>query len=202
MSNNNLQCTFSIPASHDEILDSIPDDLASKLQYQPYWAEHWPSAEVFFQFLTTCENIKTGSTIIELGCGLGSLSTTLSLQGHKAYSIDISLNACLFTIANMHRNHATPRVICADFCNLPIKCPSDLIIASDILYEPPMVNIILQFIEKNLTKSNRLWIADPNRRWWQDFKKELEEREYKTKILHKAIAPDTNITVEILEIHL
>lgn len=196
---NSSSLHFYYPSDADELLRSITDTQALKDQYQPYWMEHWPAAEVFFAFLST-QTFNGSLRILELGCGLGTISVLLHLASQKVFSLDISPDACIYCRSNIVRNNFNPRVFCGDMKSLPIKGHFDLIIASDILYEERMERIVLNSLDSLMSKQSKTWIADPCRRGWESFKKKATEYNFSVQLLHSKIAGNGKTRVEIIEL--
>lgn len=191
---------FNSPSDADELLDTISDEQADLDKYQPYWMEHWPSAEVFFNYILE-RSFPTQLKVLELGCGLGTLSVALLAAGHTVFSIDISLDACIYCHSNIELNKLPSKVICADMRVLPFKALTvDLIIASDILYEEQMVDMFLDTLNNLITEHTRVWIADPCRRGWDSFKKKAIQRSFTLNLLHSQTSKKSGLKVEIIEL--
>lgn len=189
---------FFHPSDLDELINRISDEQALKDKYQPYWIEHWPSSEVFFKYLMELKFTKR-LKILEIGCGLGTLSTALLAKGQDVYSIDISPDACKYCHANIVNNDFPPRVFCADLNTLPTMKKFDLIIASDLLYEDRMCGQLLNAFDTLVNSDTRIWIADPCRRGWNLFKSEAQKRYYSFQTLHYHKSK-SSVNVEIIEL--
>jgi tRNA G37 N-methylase Trm5 len=162
--------------------------------------EHWPSAEVFFDFILA-RTFPTPLKVMELGCGLGTLSVALLAAGHTVFSIDISADACIYCHSNIELNKLQSKVICADMRVLPFKALTiDLIIASDILYEEKMEDMFLDSLNNLLTEHMRVWIADPCRRGWGSFKRKATQRLFTLNMLHSQTNKKSGLKVEIIEL--
>jgi predicted nicotinamide N-methyase len=196
---NNTALHFYHPSNADELLQSITDEQALKDQYQPYWMEHWPASEVFFTYLSK-KPLNNSLRILEIGCGLGTLSVTLHAAHQKVFSIDIAPDACIFCHSNIVLNKFNPRVLCGDMNFLPIKGHFDLIIASDILYEERMDRIVLECLNTLMSNHSRAWIADPCRRGWEAFKKKAIDSNFTIQLLHTQMTANAKSRVEIIEL--
>jgi predicted nicotinamide N-methyase len=201
--------TFSIPL-HDRVLtfvqpqdplaliDNLTPEQARLDKYQPYWVENWPSAETCISFLTSY-TFTNALRVIELGCGLGVLSTILQTLGHSIIATDIALDGCTCTAINCKTNCGKSKVVCCDMKQLPFKnYVPDLILASDILYEEKMHHLFLSALDTLLTDTNKAWLADPCRRGWDTFKKNIGEK-YSLTLLHSEDKVN-GLRVEIVEI--
>ncbi len=195
---SNTVFRFYHPSDLDELIDTISDEQALKDKYQPYWMEHWPSSEIFFKYLMELKFPKR-LKILEVGCGLGTLSTALLAKGQDVYSIDISPDACNYCHANIMNNGFSPQVFCADLNTLPTLKKFDLIIASDLLYEDRMCELLLNAFDALVNSDTRIWVADPCRRGWSLFKSQAQRRSYSVKTLHYHTSKDS-VNVEIIEL--
>jgi predicted nicotinamide N-methyase len=191
---------FYHPSDADELLDAITNEQATLDKYQPYWMEHWPSAEVFFNFILT-STFPAPLKVLELGCGLGTLSVALLAAGHTVFPVDISPDACSYCHSNIKLNRLPSKVLCGDICALPFKALSfDLVIASDILYEERMENMLLDSLDNLMTENTRVWVADPCRRGWDSFKEKVTKRFFTLRMLHSQMSNKSGLKVEIIEL--
>ena len=162
--------------------------------------EHWPSAEVFFNYLLDI-TFPAPLKILEMGCGLGTLSVALLAAGHTVLSIDISPDACIYCNSNILLNKLQPKVVCCDMQALPFKfLDFDLIIASDILYERRMEDMLLDSLNDLVTEGTKVWIADPCRRGWGSFKEAAAKRHLVPHTLHYQASKNGGVNVEIVEL--
>lgn len=190
--------TFVQPQDPLSLIDDLTPEQARLDKYQPYWVENWPSAETFISFLSSF-NVTNSLRVIELGCGLGVLSTILRKLGHRVIATDIALDGCACTAINCKSNCGTSSVVCCDMKQLPFKnYVPDLILASDILYEEKMHHLFLSALDNLLTDTNKAWLADPCRRGWDKFKKHIAEQ-YSLRLLHSEDKAN-GLRVEIVEI--
>jgi SAM-dependent methyltransferase len=192
---------FIRPADPDLVLARITDLEYEKDQFLPFWAEHWPSAEVLLDYCLS--NIPDGNLLFgELGAGLGIVSSILAANGHFIVSMDISPSACRYASANILRHNPFCRVLCCDWRYPPFVNKFDRIIASDILYEKRWITPILAFLKNHLEPRGHALIADPMRNYWQVFKDEAAHAGFNVASILKKIVNDGKTTVEVLKITL
>lgn len=190
---------FYQPSQPDELLNSISDEQALKDKCQPYWSEHWPSSDTFIFFLSNII-FPSKMDILELGCGLGTLSTVLLAADHNVFSIDISPDACYYCKSNIELNGLKPKIFCCDINNLPFRKTFDLIIASDILYEDKINDPLLNCLDMVVSPTCKVLIADPCRRGWECFKSKASIRHYNIELLHSEICSNMGPRVEIIQL--
>jgi ETFB lysine methyltransferase len=197
---NNRELHFALPADPDSLFNTITEQQYLKDRFLPYWAERWPSADLFFTFLMK-QSLPAGYRIGELGCGLGVATCALAIKNHFVVATDIAFHGCCFASYNIAMNGGTPAVLCADWRHLPFRANTfDLIIASDILYEERWINPVLDCIDTFLTAEGKCWIADPSRRFWYLFKQAVAKRGFRQHIVDSGTTNDGKTTIEILEI--
>jgi len=191
---------FLCPQDPDMVLNSITDEQYEKDKFLPYWAEHWPSAQVLFPFIgkSKTELSAPNTRICELGCGLGIVSALLAQINHSVFSVDISPQACIYSKENILRNGGTPHVIVSDWRAMAFKKEFDFVVASDVLYEQRWIDPILSCIKSLLKPGGKAWIADPCRRFWEIFKQTAARSGFTVKIIHTGTVNKTK--VEIVEL--
>jgi SAM-dependent methyltransferase len=120
------------PCNPDDVLDTLTEEKYAIDKFLPYWAEQWPSSEVLLSYLNGCK-IENECNILELGCGLGIISTFLASRGHTVVATDISYDALIFAKLNFEKYNGKTLPCCVDWRALPFRGSFDLIVASDIL---------------------------------------------------------------------
>ncbi len=192
---------FIRPADPDEVLDAISNEQYEKDHFLPYWAELWPSSQALFNYIFSLQ-LPARTKVTELGCGLGHISSVLAFRGLNVLSMDISPIACKYAHKNIIQNGGNASVICCDWRFIPIKPQSsDLIIAADILYERRWIEPVLLTIKTILRPKGKVLIADPCRKFWEEFKFQAKKRDFSVSVIHKETVNEEKTIVEILEIN-
>ena len=84
---------------------------------------------------------------------------------------------------------------------LPFKVLDfDLIIASDILYERRMEDMLLDSLNNLVTEYTKVWIADPCRRGWNSFKENAAKSDLVPHTIHYQTSKNGGVNVEIIEL--
>jgi ETFB lysine methyltransferase len=129
----------------------------------PYWADLWPAARLLAT--TALETNGAGKTLLELGCGLGLATAAAVRAGFAVTSTDYyedSLHVARFNSARV--NGIEPQVRMVDWRNLPSDLGRfDVVMAADVLYEPPYGTLVASAIAATLAPNGEAWIADPGR---------------------------------------
>ncbi|MES2207834.1 MAG: class I SAM-dependent methyltransferase [Pseudomonadota bacterium] len=139
----------------------------------PLFGLVWPSSLILAETMRV--HAIDGLKVLELGCGLGLASLIASQRGADITASDYHPLAASFLKENIALN---------DF--LPIKYERgnwekldsvtgkfDLIIGSDLLYEPNHPHMLSEFIHYHSEKTVKVIIVDPNRRQQSQFTQKM-----------------------------
>ncbi len=118
-----------------------------------------------------------GRRILELGAGLGLPSLVLHARGADVTPTDVHPMAAKFFADNLKLNglpdlefrHADWRETCE---NLP---RFDLIVASDVLYDPSDVAPLATFLQHHCKESGSILMTDPGRKHMGRFNRRMTE---------------------------
>lgn len=146
------------PTDADGLLD---ESVFARDEFMPYWAELWPSARALARWLG--DRSLRGARVLELGCGLGLPSIAAALAGGRVLATDWSEDSIAFTRANAEANDVDIEaevIPWTDTEALLAAGPFDLVMGSDILYEPRNVLSLLELFDH---VTDHAVIADPGR---------------------------------------
>src|SRR5262245_3345955 len=90
------------PADPESLVD---EDAFAHDEFLPYWAELWPSGLALARRVAGTR--LDGTTVLELGCGLGLPSLAASLAGADVLATDWARDALALLSRNADRNGAT-----------------------------------------------------------------------------------------------
>jgi predicted nicotinamide N-methyase len=141
-----------------------------KEEFLPYWAELWASGVALAHDLA--RRALRGARVVELGCGLGLPSIAAALAGGRVLATDWSPDAVRVTAANAALNDVeieTAQVAWGAPDAIVERAPWPYVIASDVLYEPRNVDILLGLLPRLVDRKGRVLIADPDRRPAEEF---------------------------------
>jgi len=133
-------------------------------EFLPYWAELWPSALALARFIGA--RALKGARCLELGCGLGLPSLAAAAAGGKVTATDWAPDSITITAENARRNGlsvATAVVSWTEPAPLLAAAPWDLVLASDVLYEPRNGEALLPLLPQLIDEKGEIWLADPGR---------------------------------------
>jgi predicted nicotinamide N-methyase len=120
-----------------------------------------------------------GAPVLELGCGLGLPSIAAALAGGRVLATDWSPDAIRATEENARRNGVeVETAVVAWGAPEPIveRGPWRWVLASDVLYEPRNVDLLLELLPRLVDRSGEALIADPSRRPADRFLERAGER--------------------------
>lgn len=148
------------------------DDLISEEDFAgderlPYWAAIWPSSVVVANEIVSggIAAARGPRRTIELGCGIGVVTTAAMKAGLDVLATDYYEPALEFTRANTCKNigrEAATRMV--NWRELPADLGRfDLVLASDVLYEREYAGLLPRVFEKLLQFDGHAVIADPGR---------------------------------------
>lgn len=154
--------TFSIlrPRKSDDLIreeDFVEDERL------PYWADIWPASIILAKQVLSRKG--DGRRLLELGCGVGLVTTAAMASGHEVVASDYYMDALAFTRANAFRNLGkSPAARMMNWRKFPADAIGfDKVIASDVLYETEYAKILPRVLMGALSLHGVALIADPGR---------------------------------------
>jgi predicted nicotinamide N-methyase len=127
----------------------------------PYWSVLWRSGVALARELASSR--LAGLRVVELGCGLGVPSLVAAGAGAAVIATDEWAEALQLLEWNARENGlsvATAPVAWDDADELVARGPFDLVLAADVLYEPPSFGPLLSLLPR---LGREVWVADPGR---------------------------------------
>jgi predicted nicotinamide N-methyase len=146
------------------------EDFTAAEAHPPYWAKLWPSGvELAYQLST---HDWSGTSVLELGCGLGLPAVAAALAGGTVLATDRAPDALAFTVANAGANHAEVETALCSWeapGSLVARGPWELVLASDVLYERRNSDQLIALLPRLVADDGAVWIADPGREMVPEF---------------------------------
>ena len=148
--------------------DLIKEEDFVKDERLPYWADIWPSSTVLAAHLVVLAAKRKGRPPgkgLELGCGVGLVTTAAMIAGYDMTATDYYTDALAFTRANAWRETGrTPEAMMMDWRSFPPAARGyDLILASDVLYEKEYAQLLPGIFKRALAPGGMVILADPGR---------------------------------------
>jgi predicted nicotinamide N-methyase len=130
----------------------------------PFWAQVWPSAIALSSFLQEEPQLIEGRRILELGAGIGLPSFAISKFASEMVISDHSLEAVELMEMNIHQlNLKHAKAICLDWNHLSEDIETDVLILSDINYDPEQFGPLLKMINRFLVQGTTVILSSPQR---------------------------------------
>lgn len=196
--------TLEKPRSADDLIseaDFVEDDRL------PYWADLWPAAIVLSAWLEThpvaAHEDGSRPRALELGCGLGLVTTAATRAGHDVLATDYYVDATLLTARNALRvTGREPAVRMVDWRAFPDDLGTfDLVLAADVLYERPYAPLVAEAIRRTLAPGGRALVSDQGRVALGDFLMEARARQLVPRIVQHETRPTVPAAPEGSAVH-
>ncbi len=150
------------PRNAEELI--TPEDFEHD-ERLPYWAELWPSSSVLAARLAAPS--RPGARLLELGCGLGLVTSVALAAGWDVVATDYYSDALQFTMLNaLATTGRAPTTRLVDWRSMPapdVLGAFDMVVAADVLYERPYPALIAGALAGTLAPDGGGLIVDPGR---------------------------------------
>lgn len=155
----------------------------------PYWAKVWPASLALCMFIAEQPHWIQNKNVLELAAGLG-LPSFLSAQfATEVICSDYINNAVETMQASIEQNKLlNVHSQLLDWNHLPDDLKADVLLLSDINYDPEVFESLFNLIEQFITKGTTILLATPQRIMAKPF----IERLMKYCFLYKEMETDEN----------
>lgn len=130
----------------------------------PYWAQVWPAAKALCSFLVQHTNLVQNKKVLELAAGLGLPSLLCGHFAAKVFCSDIVPEAVNIMQQSIH--HSGFKNIQSSLLNwndIPEHMHADVLLLSDINYEPAAFETLYKTIESFLNQGTTIILSTPQR---------------------------------------
>jgi predicted nicotinamide N-methyase len=150
----------------------VPDQSALQSSYQkvdsvaafPYWAKLWPSAYVLTAFMNDHRYLITNQKVLELAAGIGLPSLFASKFATSVLCSDYDATAVQFIQMNIALNNCANMISeKIDWTELPTTLDFDLLLLSDINYNPEDFETLKDLFQKVLANGKTILLSTPQR---------------------------------------
>ena len=198
--------TLSIlrPSNSDDLIREEDFVMDERL---PYWADIWPSSTILarhFIELSESRRPRNPGRGLELGCGVGLVTTAAMIAGYDMIASDYYTDSLAFTRANAFRNTGrSPSAPMIDWRHFPKQMKGlDLMIASDVLYEKEYARLLPGIFKRSLAPGGMAIVADPGRVGVPDFFEECKAvgLVIRSKVTHPFEVGEIRQSIDLYEI--
>jgi predicted nicotinamide N-methyase len=161
----------------------------------PYWAKVWPSATALHNVLQKHPSLIRDKTVLELGAGVGLPALMIADITNSIQISDYNLDAVELLRKNIeHLELENAEALKLDWNALPETIHPEVIILSDVNYDPTQFETLTKLIEKFIHQGSTVILSTPQRIMASPFVQKLEgyiiER-------HEALVDENGIPKEI-----
>ncbi len=166
---------LSLVDFHDGLSLYVPDPELVKSTYEdsiiqdkntafPFWAKLWPSSKAMTTFLQSEISLIQSKRVLEIGSGIGLPSFSIATHVSELIISDYSSDAVELINRNItHLSLPHAKSMRIDWNALPEGIYADIILLSDINYDPVEFDPLLQMIQRFMGDGSTVIIATPQR---------------------------------------
>jgi len=130
----------------------------------PYWAKVWPSAIALLYVLQKYPNWINDKNVLELGAGIGLPSLMMAGITNSIQISDYNLDAVELLRKNIeHLELENSEALKLDWNALPETIHPEVIILSDVNYDPTQFETLTKLIEKFIHQGCTIILSTPQR---------------------------------------
>lgn len=134
------------PADPDE---AVREAVRASSPRPPHWGHLWPMSLALARWVRTSLLVGPGTRVLEVGCGLGLVGIVASSRQASVTMTDIDRDALQWAAHNARLNGVETECVAFDWNDPRPPAPEpDLLLASDVLYEPGSHDAVAQLIAR------------------------------------------------------
>lgn len=171
------------------------------LAQAPYWAQVWSAAYALCHFLATEPEYIKDKKLMELAAGLGLPSFLAAQIACSVICSDISIDAVAIMQRSIDQNEfSNCKAMVLDWNNLPNDLSADVILLSDINYEPQEFETLYKVIHQFILQSCTIILSTPQRLMAKPFIERLEKFiVHRNTVTITELQPTTDCSVFVLK---
>nr|MDT0659565.1 50S ribosomal protein L11 methyltransferase [Micromonospora sp. DSM 115978] len=129
----------------------------------PFWASAWPGGQVLARYLLDHPQVSAGRRVLDLATGSGLVAIAAALSGADSVTAnDIDPYALAAVTLNARHNAVRVAVRGGDLLDGD-AAGTDLVVAGDVLYDAPMTDRMLAFLDRVVCRGGEVLVGDPGR---------------------------------------
>ena len=129
----------------------------------PFWVKLWEAAIILAQYLAA-QNFQSGTTLLELGAGLGAPGLAAAAKGCKVTLSDYEELILDFERVSASASNVDINCMMLDWKNPPEMEQYDIIVGAEILFREEFFEPLLNVMRKALKPGGVIYLAHDERR--------------------------------------
>ena len=130
----------------------------------PYWAKVWPSSIALHNVLKKHPSLIKDKTVLELGAGIGLPALMMAGITKSIQISDYDLEAVALLKKNIeHLQLQNAEALQLDWNNVPENLNPEVVILSDVNYDPTQFETLTKLIEKFIHQGSAIILSTPQR---------------------------------------
>jgi predicted nicotinamide N-methyase len=130
----------------------------------PYWAKVWPSAIALVKVLQKHPSLIRDKTVLELGAGIGLPTLLMASEAKTIQVSDYDSEAVELLRKNIaHLQLQNVQALQMDWNDLPENIDPEVIILSDVNYDPTQFESLTKLIQKFIHQGCTIILSTPQR---------------------------------------
>jgi len=161
----------------------------------PFWAKLWPSSIALLDLLKAHPHLIQNKHVLEIGAGIGLPSLMMADVAKSIQVSDYNLEAVELLQKNIeHLQLQNVEALQLDWNNLPYAIHAEVVILSDVNYDPTQFDVLIALIDKFIHQGSTIILSTPQRIMASPFVQKLESFIIER---HEALVDENGIPKEI-----
>jgi predicted nicotinamide N-methyase len=141
----------------------------------PFWAKLWPSSIALLDVLKAHPHLIQNRHVLEIGAGIGLPSLMMAGVAKSIQISDYDKEAVALIQKNIeHLQLQNVEALQLDWNALPENLQPDVLILSDVNYDPKQFDVLVSLIEKFINQGSTIILSTPQRIMASPFVQKLE----------------------------
>lgn len=133
-------------------------------RYPPYWAFAWPGGQALARYILDNPSLADGRRVVDIGSGSGIGAIAAALRGaHRVLAVDVDPVAERAIVLNAAVNGVAERIGTSRRDLLGELPEADLVLISDLVYEPELALRVGAFLERASRAGIEVLLGDRQR---------------------------------------
>ncbi len=160
--------------------EQVKDIYASLLKLDPttrfpFWAKLWPSSIALLDILMTHPHLIQNKHVLEIGAGIGLPSLMMASISKSIQISDHDIEAVALLKKNIeYLQLQNAEALQLDWNNVPKNMNPDVVILSDVNYDPTQFDPLVSLIDKFINQGCTIIISTPQRIMASPFVQKIE----------------------------